>query len=342
MSLLKKSDVGSGDGLFLSVLWFAAFFSFLALLIVAAQPVVIALVLGFNLIVIRDRLGVKLNGLYRATFIVGICLFFAGYLVMTDFRELALEYASMSEDMSFLLERYSAQLSSTLPVFGEYIPAAVSDLSDNYAEYLQGLVSAESVSVFATFLFCISLLPVLVFMFFTEHAKILPSVYSFIPKEASYTKTVLAEWLGELEEYVWCKNIEALIMTAVSFVLLEWVVGLNYSFVLAILMGLSVFIPFVGPLLAAIPVFAVSLIQFGATGTTMGVMAYYAVLQALEGFVLTPWLFGRRLELSPLAVLTFIVLLGSLFGFWGVLLTVPLLTFVRACQVCGGGVYRQC
>jgi predicted PurR-regulated permease PerM len=67
----------------------------------------------------------------------------------------------------------------------------------------------------------------------------------------------------------------------------------------------------------------VAVLQFAGMGPIIGVLAVYGIGQALESFVLTPWLVGKRIGLHPLAVIFALLAFGQLFGFFGVLLALP-------------------
>ncbi|EGQ9284541.1 AI-2E family transporter [Vibrio parahaemolyticus] len=334
MELSNKKPFNMQESVRLSVLWFVGFFAFVLLLIAMAEPVAIALALGFNLIVIRDHLGVKLRGYGRAMFVLVSVLLLGGYYIFSNLNHLVRDFAGMATDVGQIARHVTSQLKAYLPINEISVGQLVDGLMMAYDRWVADLLSMTTVTTIVTVMVYIALVPILVMMFLVEHSKILPSIYTFMPKKAMYAKNVLAEWLVELEEYVWCKNIEGLIITIASYLMFDVLFGLNYSFVLSIMVGLSVFVPFVGPLLVAFPIAAVAAVQFSSVDTLAMIVVAYTILQTIEGFVLSPWLFGKRLELSPLAVLCFIVLLGALFGLWGVLLTVPVLTFVRSCQVC--------
>ena len=56
----------------------------------------------------------------------------------------------------------------------------------------------------------------------------------------------------------------------------------------------------------------------------IGILILYGLGQFLEGFFLTPRLVGERIGLHPVAVLFALLLFGKLFGFFGVLLALPI------------------
>jgi putative permease len=105
--------------------------------------------------------------------------------------------------------------------------------------------------------------------------------------------------------------------------------GLNYGLLLAIGVGLSVIIPYVGMIIITIPIVIIGLIQFGLSGDMVWLIAIYTIIQILDGYVLTPMLFSETLNLDPFSILVAIVVFGGLLGFWGVVLAIPLATFVK-------------
>ncbi|MFA7399377.1 MAG: AI-2E family transporter, partial [Sideroxydans sp.] len=64
--------------------------------------------------------------------------------------------------------------------------------------------------------------------------------------------------------------------------------------------------------------------QFTALSDVALVWAVFGAGQLLEGMVVTPWLVGERIGLHPLAVIFALLAFGQLFGFFGVLLALPL------------------
>jgi predicted PurR-regulated permease PerM len=96
-------------------------------------------------------------------------------------------------------------------------------------------------------------------------------------------------------------------------------------FLLAPLCGFFHIIPTIGVILGA----AVPLLAAAIAGTSwpqvVGILAVFATANLLETFVLIPLIHGKRLHLHPLAIFLAVLVGGSVFGFLGVLLAVPLL-----------------
>jgi predicted PurR-regulated permease PerM len=110
------------------------------------------------------------------------------------------------------------------------------------------------------------------------------------------------------------------IVGAASF-LAYWWIGLPSPLALAVIAAVSNFVPYVGPVIGAAPalLFALTL-DLGALAWTLAVVV---ALQQIEGYLLTPIIQSRTVDLPPALALFAIVVFGLLFGLAGVLLAAP-------------------
>ena len=101
-----------------------------------------------------------------------------------------------------------------------------------------------------------------------------------------------------------------------------WAIGMPAALTLGIAAGILDFIPFIGPIVAAVPAVLLAL----ATSPTMAlwVILLYLVIQQIEGNIITPLVQKRAVELPPALLLFSLVALGLLFGALGVILAEPL------------------
>ncbi len=101
-------------------------------------------------------------------------------------------------------------------------------------------------------------------------------------------------------------------------------IGIQGAVALGIFTALMIVIPYIGIALGFSLAILSALLQFGPQYEMIAVLALYGLGQFLEGFVLTPRLVGERIGLHPVAVLFALLLFGKLFGFFGVLLALPI------------------
>lgn len=173
------------------------------------------------------------------------------------------------------------------------------------------------------------LLPMLVFFFMMDREKLIVWFTGFLPSQRRLLNQVWHEMDQQVANYVRGKAVEILIVALFSYVIFM-LLGLNYALLLAVLVGLSVVIPYIGATVVTIPVAAVAWVQFGWGADFAMVMAAYAVIQFLDANVLVPFLFSEAVNLHPVAIITAILFFGGLWGFWGIFFAIPLATLIKA------------
>ncbi len=102
-----------------------------------------------------------------------------------------------------------------------------------------------------------------------------------------------------------------------------WMVGLNLGILIGVIGGLLTFVPYLGPAAVVVLGGIAALVQFGDWPHLAGVGAVFAIGQVIESYWLTPKLVGGRIGLHPMAVIFAVLAGGSLFGFLGMLLALP-------------------
>ena len=112
---------------------------------------------------------------------------------------------------------------------------------------------------------------------------------------------------------------------------LLWVLGSPNAVLLGVLAGLLNFVPFLGPLFAAVPVL-MTLAAQDMTTLIVGAAGMFAI-QNLEGYVLTPLLQARIIALPPAWSLCIMLIMGALFGLPGVALATPFFAVARTLMV---------
>jgi predicted PurR-regulated permease PerM len=108
-----------------------------------------------------------------------------------------------------------------------------------------------------------------------------------------------------------------------------WLVGLRFGFLIGFLSGMISIIPYAGLTLGFATAIMMALANFTGPGLLVGIVAVYAVVQALEGFVITPKLVGDKVGLSPFATILALIIGGNLFGLLGMLLAIPMAAILK-------------
>ena len=100
-----------------------------------------------------------------------------------------------------------------------------------------------------------------------------------------------------------------------------WLLGVPLALTLGLLAGVLNFIPNFGPWIAAVPAVLIALLQ--GPRLALYTATLYLVLQSVDGYILTPLVDRRSVELPPVVTITAQVLMGAAFGFLGILLASP-------------------
>jgi predicted PurR-regulated permease PerM len=139
--------------------------------------------------------------------------------------------------------------------------------------------------------------------------------------------TVIVDRIGDTLE----RWLIAQIITMFAVFLVTWIglaiIGIQSSFILGIQAGLLAFIPTVGALIGGLIVVLASL----ASGWVAAASAFalFMGVHALESYILTPIIQRHALDIPPATLFAFQILLGVVFGIWGLALALPLMAIVK-------------
>ena len=265
-------------------------------------------------------------------FFIGIVMTFMFSLLPLVWRQLS---SLIKESPSIFgeLKTYISALREQYPAF-----VTVQEMENLYQRFTveaaslgQWLLSQsiESFPVIITILIYFIVVPILVFFFVKDKEKILSGIASVLPSNRALMTKVWDEMNVQFANYVRGKVVEIVVVggcTYIGFVFM----GLNYGALLAILVGLSVVIPYIGAVLVTIPVMMIALFQFGLQEEFYYVMLVFLVIQVIDGNVLVPLLFSEVVNLHPVIIIISVLFFGGVWGVWGVFFAIPLATLVKA------------
>lgn len=219
--------------------------------------------------------------------------------------------------------RYSAYIS--FPTLQQMI--ASWDLRLDNIGKLAWSFSLASLNHLTTFLVYVILVPLFVFFFLKDYVVIGNWLKKFLPKKRDNLSSMGRIMHYKIGRYIAGKALEMLIIFVVSAIAF-WLLDLDYVILLALLVALSVLIPYVGVTVVTIPVVIISLLKFGWSTHFLYIMSIYTIITVIDGNVLVPLLFAEVMKLHPVAILLSAFVFGSLFGFWGVFFSIPLATLI--------------
>ncbi len=167
------------------------------------------------------------------------------------------------------------------------------------------------------------LIPFLTFFFMRDWDLLVRRAGGLVPRDRIQTVTLLAKESDAVLGSFLRGQFMVMLAMGVFYAVGLWGVGLEVGILIGVLAGLLTFIPYIGPTTVLVGGSIAALVQFGDWQHLVGVLAVWGVGQLLESYVLTPKLVGDRVGLGPVTVIFAVMAGGTLFGFLGMLLALP-------------------
>jgi putative permease len=240
-------------------------------------------------------------------------------------QELPAMIAKGRQELMRLPEKYPQLVSQdhVNQIFA-YIDANINDLG----QYILS-VSLSSVRGIIEVLVYVVLVPFLVFFFLKDKVIIFAWLSSFLPEQRGLTKTVWNEVNQQIANYIRGKIWEIILVWSVTY-LCFFFIGLEFSMILALFVGLAVLIPYIGATVMVIPVSLIAFFQWGVDLHLVYILTAYAIIHALDGNILAPLLLSEVVNIHPVAIIVAILVFGGLWGFWGLVFAIPLATLLHS------------
>lgn len=244
----------------------------------------------------------------------------------------------------FLTQRFPALVDSESTI-RQSLASLGQVISSKGAELLEGAVASVSSLVGIVMLLVIA--PVVAFYLLLDWDKLIARVDELLPRDHAPTIRRLASEIdATLAGFLRGQGTVCLLL-GVYYCIALVAVGLDFGLVIGAIAGLLTFIPYIGALVGGGLAIGLALFQFWGDWTMIAIVAaVFFSGQMLEGNVLTPKLVGGSVGLHPVWLLLALSVFGSLFGFVGMLVAVPvsavigvLVRFLTG-QYMGGRLYQ--
>lgn len=187
------------------------------------------------------------------------------------------------------------------------------------------------------FVVSLVLVPVVLFYFLRDWNVMVKDIDQMVPRRwHDQVTTIVGEIDAVLGQFLRGQLLVMLGM-GVFYTIGLWLAGLDYALSVGMLAGLVTFVPYLGVITGVVLATMTGLLQFQELAPLVWIWVVFVVGNVLEAYVMVPWLVGDRIGLHPVAVIFALLAFGSLFGFFGVLLALP----VSAALLVGGRHLRR-
>lgn len=172
-------------------------------------------------------------------------------------------------------------------------------------------------------------IPVITFYMLAEFPAVKAGMVTMIPPR--YREDVLARWrkVDALLAGFVRGQLTVCLLLGVLYAVGFWLLDVPMAMLIGLVAGLVAFIPYVGSATALVLAALLCLFEHGLGLRLIGVGVWYAVVQNLEGFVLTPRIVGGSIGMHPMTVIVALLIGGNLLGFLGLIVAVPAAAIVQ-------------
>ena len=250
-------------------------------------------------------------------------------LAIVLFRELISQLGSLVEAMPDLLRQLREFLTTTFPSILDEASGLRSAL-DSVISTIQSssgaianYVLSGAFGVFDTILFMV-IAPVVAFYMLLDWDRMVAAIDGWLPRDHQETVRGLARELDKTMAGFVRGQLTVCGILGAFYAIALMAVGLQFGLIVGIIAGLLTFIPYVGSVIGGGLSIGLALFQFWGSPEWIAVVAAIFVFgQMVEGNFLTPKLVGSSVGLHPVWLLFALSAFGSLFGFTGMLVAVP-------------------
>ncbi|MCW8918643.1 MAG: AI-2E family transporter [Gammaproteobacteria bacterium] len=172
------------------------------------------------------------------------------------------------------------------------------------------------------------LIPVVTFYMLRDWDLLVERVHELIPRRYEEAVARLARSSDEVMGAFLRGQLTVMLALGILYSVGLSIVGLELALLIGMLAGVVSFVPYLGFIVGIVVAGIAALMQFQELLPLLYVAVVFGVGQMVEGMVLTPLLVGEKIGLHPVAVIFAVLAGGQLFGFFGILLALPVAAVV--------------
>ncbi|MCL7465006.1 AI-2E family transporter [Phaeovulum sp. NW3] len=222
--------------------------------------------------------------------------------------------AFLTAQFPSLMEEGSA-INETLAALGEAVKARGGELAQTLLSSAMGVVNA---------VIFIVVVPVVAFYMLLDWDRMVARIDGWLPRDHADTIRRIARDIDRVLSGFVRGQISVCLILGTFYAVALMAAGLNFGLVVGAIAGAVTFIPYVGALFGGALAIGLALFQFWGDWLSIGIIAaIFGVGQFLEGNIVTPKLVGSSVGLHPLWLIFALSAFGTLFGFVGMLVAVP-------------------
>lgn len=282
---------------------------------------------------VRKRLKISDNLAILTVFLIVILIFLIlGFTVfpktISDIKNLIIKfpeyYKQTLESINDFFNQY--ELFKGINLDNELIVDNISKIYKKQTANAGNLLVNSAKNVMS-FVFSLVLTPIFAFYFLKDKDKIKEKFKAKIP-EARKERLIrlFSNIHNDMTKYIIGKIKMAIFVGFATFIMLL-ALGVEFSFVIGIIICVADIVPYVGPLMGLIPAFVFAFID--SPIKALWIFVLYILIQWVENNIVGPKILSKETGFHPIVVLFLLILGAALFGFLGMILSVPIALVIK-------------
>jgi predicted PurR-regulated permease PerM len=275
------------------------------------------------------------RGMNRTSATVAI---FAGFFIFTGISYMvflpllsgeiqALQSGLNPEKAGLMIDRLEDFMVANIPFLGGKDLNLLSRLENSMAKTGEWIFDhfLDTASVITSMI----LIPFIIFFLMKDGREFKKAFVSIMPNQYfEFTLYLLYKLNAQIGNYLRGQFIDATIIGVLSVGAL-WFIGVKYFFIIGTFTGLANLIPYFGPIAGATIAIIVSILQTGSFHMALYVIIAFTLIKLFDDILIQPIVVARTVDMHPLVVLLSVLIGGKLFGILGMLLSVPIVGFMK-------------
>jgi len=261
-------------------------------------------------------------GLYISA---GAVLFLGVWLLMhflsAEIQDLQQTWPTYAERFQAYTTNLNTKLVKSYPVLGKLgLEARLQHLMELVPQLLVSLLPA------LTLLFIV---PFITFFMLIGGGGIIDYLLDHLPARHSELILHVASRIdGSLGNYLRGILTEAFVIFLIAFTGLM-LMGLNYAAVIAVLIGFSSLVPYLGAIVGAVLSSIVAYLQFGTLLPIIKILGFFTGIRFFDDWFLQPYIMKKAVDLNPAVILLALMAGGEIGGIWGIVFSIPVTCIIK-------------
>ena len=265
---------------------------------------------------------IAVSGLYiGAGAVLTLLIWLVVFLLSAELTALQDSWPTYAEKLQSFIMGINTKAVKSYPVLKQVrIDEKITHLLEVVPQFILGLLPA------LTLLFIV---PFITFFMLLGGSGIIDYLIDHMPaRNAELVLHIASRIDASLGNYLRGILTEAFVIFLIAFTGL-FLMGLNYSAAIAILIGVSSLIPYLGAMVGAIVSSIVAYLQFGTFVPIVKILAFFTGIRFFDDWFLQPYIMKKAVELNPAVILLALMAGYEIGGIWGVVFSIPVTCIVK-------------